>query len=131
MFFKYRNMKLIIILMPFYLWFSPLTWLTDDSEEIITKTGIASYYASFFDGRTTTSGEVYKHKKFTAAHMTLPFGTKVTVTNISNGKSVKVRINDRGPHSKRIMIDLSQAAAKEIGLYGKGIGRVELSYKKP
>ena len=124
-------MKLIILLMPLYLWFSPLLLSTDDPEDTITKRGVASYYASFFEGRTTTSGEVYKHKKFTAAHLTLPFGTKVTVTNISNGKSVKVRINDRGPHSKRIMIDLSQAAAKEIGLYGKGVGKVEVSYKKP
>jgi rare lipoprotein A len=124
-------MKLLILLMPLYLWFSRASMHADDPEKSITKTGVASYYASFFNGRKTSSGEVYKHQKFTAAHMSLPFGTKVTVTNVNNGKSVEVRINDRGPHSKRIMIDLSQAAAKEIGLYGKGVGRVTLTYEKP
>lgn len=122
-------MKLIIYLLPLYFWFSPISSIKDGPDTTIVKKGIASYYASFFEGRTTTSGEVYKHKKFTAAHMTLPFGTKVTVTNISNGKSVKVRINDRGPHTKRFIIDLSQSAAKEIGIYENGIGKVEMKYK--
>jgi rare lipoprotein A len=123
-------MKLTILLLPLYLWLSPIVSLTHNSEDTVTETGMATYYAGFFEGRTTSSGEVYKHSEFTAAHLTLPFGTKVTVTNLSNGKSVKVRINDRGPHTRRLMIDLSQAAAKEIGIYGDGIGKVELSYKK-
>ena len=123
-------MKIFLYLLPLYLWTLPVK-LVEDDPDTVTKAGIATYYASFFEGRTTTSGEVYKHKKLTAAHMTLPFGTEVKVTNISNGKSVKVRINDRGPHNKRFMIDLSQSAAKEIGLYGKGIGKVILNYKKP
>jgi rare lipoprotein A len=98
-------------------------------SEIITKTGKATYYASKFVGRRTTSGEVYRHEKFTAAHKTLPFGTQVTVTNLSNQKSVVVIVNDRGPYGKGMMIDLSQGAAKEIGLYGKGVATCEISYE--
>jgi rare lipoprotein A len=67
----------------------------------------------------------------TAAHLKLPFGTLVTVTNLDNGRSVVVRVNDRGPHSKSFMIDVSQAAAKELGFYGKGVANVVISYKIP
>lgn len=97
----------------------------------MTVTGKATYYASKFHGRRTTSGEVFNNKKFTAAHLKLPFGTMVSVTNIDNGRSVEVRINDRGPHSKFYMIDLSQAAAKKIGMFGKGVANVEITYKLP
>ena len=97
-------------------------------QDTIYKTGKATYYASKFEGRRTTSGEKFRNHKFTAAHKTLPFGTKVMVTNLNNGKSVKVEINDRGPFGKGLMIDLSQAAAKEIGLYGKGIVPCRISY---
>lgn len=96
--------------------------------EIVCKAGKATYYASKFEGRRTTSGEIYRHSKFTAAHKTLPFGTEVTVTNIRNGKSVIVVVNDRGPYGKGMMIDLSQSAAKEIGMYGAGIAMCEISY---
>ena len=123
-------MNVITFLLPLYLWLSPAFLTTDESADLVTKTGMATYYASFFEGRATSSGEIYHHEKFTAAHLTLPFGTEVTVTNLRNGKSVKVRINDRGPHSKKLMIDLSQGAAKEIGIYGKGIGEVQLTYKR-
>lgn len=98
-------------------------------KEKITVAGKACFYASKFHGRRTTSGEIYSNNKFTAAHLSLPFGTEVKVTNLANGKSVKVKINDRGPHSKVFIIDLSQAAAKEIGIFKNGVGRVELSYK--
>lgn len=124
-------MNAIAFLLPLYMWLAPAFLATGEADETVTKQGMASYYASFFEGRATTSGEIYKHEKFTAAHLTLPFGTKVTVTNLNNGKSVKVRVNDRGPHSKRLIIDLSQAAAKEIGLYGRGMGKVEITYKNP
>ncbi len=93
--------------------------------------GKATYYASKFHGRRTTSGEVFSNQKFTAAHLKLPFGTIVTVTNLDNGRSVEVKVNDRGPHSKYFIIDLSQAAAKEIGIFSKGVGNVELSYALP
>ena len=101
------------------------------NSKISSKTGYATYYASKFEGRRTTSGSRYRGKKLTAAHLTLPFGTIVTVTNPSNGKSVDVVVNDRGPHSKEYMIDLSEAAAKELGFFRKGQSRVEISYLLP
>ncbi|MEJ7780715.1 MAG: septal ring lytic transglycosylase RlpA family protein [Daejeonella sp.] len=94
----------------------------------ITVKGKATYYASKFHGRRTTSGEVFSNKKFTAAHLKLPFGTMVKVTNIDNGRFVEVRVNDRGPHSKFFIIDLSQAAAKKIGMFGKGVANIEMTY---
>ena len=79
-----------------------------------TRKGIASYYADFYEGRTTANGEIYRQNKITAAHKTLPFGTKVEVTNLANNKTVLVRINDRGPYVKGRIIDLTKAAAKEM-----------------
>lgn len=97
----------------------------------ISKTGKATYYAKRFDGRKTTSGAVYRANKYTAAHKTLPFGTEVLVTNLNTGKSVTVVINDRGPYGKGLIIDLSTIAAKEIGLYGKGIVPCKITYEVP
>jgi rare lipoprotein A len=77
--------------------------------------GKASYYASKFQGRKTASGERFDQNAKTAAHRTLPFGTKVKVTNVKNGKSVVVRINDRGPFVKGRIIDLSRSAFTRIG----------------
>jgi rare lipoprotein A len=96
--------------------------------DLITVKGKATYYASKFHGRRTTSGEVFSNKKFTAAHLKLPFGTMVKVINVDNGRFVEVRVNDRGPHSKFFIIDLSQAAAKKIGMFGKGVANIEMSY---
>lgn len=93
-----------------------------------TRTGFATYYHKKFEGRRTTSGARYRRSKFTAAHLSLPFGTKVTVTNLSNGKSVDVEINDRGPYSRKFIIDVSECAAKELGFFGKGQSKVEISY---
>jgi rare lipoprotein A len=97
-----------------------------------TLTGMASYYANKYNGRKTASGERYRSKKFTAAHKTLPFGTVVKVTNLKNGKSVIVKINDRGPYSKGRIIDLSKAAAKQIDMINDGVVKVkvELTGKK-
>ncbi|RYD69754.1 MAG: septal ring lytic transglycosylase RlpA family protein [Sphingobacteriales bacterium] len=102
----------------------------DDLKEPKTynRTVYATYYAKKFEGRRTSSGQRYRAKKFTAAHLTLPFGTEVTVTNLVNGRSVVVKINDRGPHSKKYSIDLSEGAAKEIGIYKKGFAKVDISY---
>lgn len=75
---------------------------------------LASYYAKKFNGRQTASGEIFSHKKFTAAHKKLPFGTKLLVTNVKNGKSVIVTVNDRGPFGKGKEIDLSNQAFLEI-----------------
>lgn len=94
------------------------------------KVGMASYYAPKFKGRRTTSGEKYHPDSLTAAHKTLDFGTLVKVTNISNGKTTIVKINDRLPkHSKRI-IDLSKKAAKELDMLKNGIVKVEISVIK-
>ena len=87
-------------------------------------TGIASYYGGKFHGRRTASGEIFNKNALTAAHRSLPFGTKLKVTNLRNGRTVIVRINDRGPHVRGRIIDLSHAAAKKIGL--KGLVRVKL-----
>ena len=89
-------------------------------------TGIASYYGGKFHGKRTASGEVFNKNAMTAAHRSLPFGTKVKVTNLRNGRTVLVRVNDRGPHVRGRIIDLSQAAAKKIGLSHAGTARVKL-----
>lgn len=88
--------------------------------------GVASYYADDFNGRKTASGEPYDMNDLTAAHRTLPFGTKVKVTNLDTGRSVVVRINDRGPFKDDRVIDLSLGAAKQLGLIALGTGRVIL-----
>jgi rare lipoprotein A len=95
------------------------------------KTGLATYYHRKFEGRRTTSGAKYRAKKFTCAHMSLPLGTIVTVTNLTNGKSVEVEVNDRGPHSKRYIIDVSESAAKELGFFSKGQSKVSIAYGNP
>ena len=96
----------------------------------VTQSGKASFYADKFNGRKTANGETFRNSKLTAAHKTLPFGTKVKVTNKNNGKSVKVRINDRGPFVAGRIIDLSKKAAKKIDLDKAGVAEVELKYKK-
>ena len=89
--------------------------------------GNASYYATKFHGRPTASGQRFDNFAMTAAHRTLPFGSKVRVTNPANGKSVVVRINDRGPFHKGRAIDVTHAAAKQLGLIARGHGTVELA----
>ena len=94
--------------------------------------GKCSYYGKKFHGRKTANGEVFDMYKLTAAHRSLPFGTIVKVENIKNGKSVAVRINDRGPFKADRIIDLSYAAAKELGMINDGIAEVNLFIiKKP
>ena len=90
------------------------------------ETGIASWYGSEFHGRMTSSGEYYDQNDLTCAHTILPFYSVLRVTNLSNGKSVDVRVNDRGPFSKNRLIDLSKAAAKKIGLIGPGSAKVRV-----
>ncbi|KPK67382.1 hypothetical protein AMJ87_13445 [candidate division WOR_3 bacterium SM23_60] len=88
--------------------------------------GMASYYSDNFHGRATASGETYDRYAFTCAHRTLPFGTRLVVTNLANRKSVFVRVNDRGPFVKGRIIDLSYAAAEEIGMIGAGVVKVKV-----
>lgn len=96
----------------------------------ITENGKASYYADKFEGHRTASGSTFHQNSLTAAHRTLPFGTKVKVTNVANGRSVKVRITDRGPFAEGRVIDLSKKAAKKIGMLSTGVAVVEVTYKK-
>jgi rare lipoprotein A len=95
-----------------------------------TTKGLASYYSDYYEGKTTANGEIFRHKKVTAAHKSLPFGTRVKVINLKNNKSVVVRINDRGPFIKGRIIDLTKTAAKEIGMLGDGVAKVKIRYKK-
>ena len=88
--------------------------------------GKASWYGPGFIGKKTASGHVFDDNKFTAAHKTLPFGTKAKVTNLDNGKSVNVEINDRGPFVEDRIIDLSQAAAGALGIIDRGVALVRI-----
>jgi len=90
------------------------------------QNNVSSWYGGKFHGRRTASGEIFNTNSLTAAHKTLPFGTIVKVTNIANGKFTLVRINDRGPFVPGRIIDLSRAAAEEIGMIGSGVARVRL-----
>ena len=88
--------------------------------------GMASWYGRDFQGRPTASGEIFDMYGYTAAHRSLPFGTRVRVTNEANGRSVVVRINDRGPWVEGRILDLSYAAAKQLGMLEAGVIRVRL-----
>lgn len=88
--------------------------------------GIASFYSDALQGRPTASGEPYDAGRLTGAHKTLPLGTRVRVTNVANGRTVVVRINDRGPFVSGRVIDLSRAAADRLGMTEDGLARVEL-----
>lgn len=103
--------------------------ITSCSRSIV-QTGKASYYADSFDGKRTANGETFHQRRLTAAHRSLPFGTRVKVTNIANGRSVKVRINDRGPFAQGRIIDLSHKAASRLGMINTGVANVEIKYKK-
>ncbi|MGI4887279.1 MAG: septal ring lytic transglycosylase RlpA family protein [Janthinobacterium lividum] len=91
-----------------------------------TQSGQGSYYASKFRGRPTASGAPYRPSKMTAAHNTLPFGTRIRVTNVRNGRSVKVTVNDRGPHVAGRIVDVSGKAARRLDLVRAGVVPVRL-----
>ncbi len=97
----------------------------------VTESGRASFYADKFQGRRTASGETFKQQHLTAAHRSLPFGSRVKVTNLDNGRTVKVRINDRGPFVSGRIIDLSKKAARKLGMIPSGTANVKIRYKKP
>jgi rare lipoprotein A len=96
------------------------------SSEFGSETGVASYYAREFHGRATASGRTYRKNELTAAHRTLPFGTRVRVTNLENGRSVVVTVTDRGPYRRERVIDLSKRAARKLGMVQAGVARVRL-----
>jgi len=89
---------------------------------------VASWYGKELHGRRTSSGQRFDMHDFTCAHRTYPFGTKLKITNIANGKTVECVVNDRGPTSRKREIDLSYAAAKKIGIVGKGYAKVRIEY---
>jgi rare lipoprotein A len=97
---------------------SPAAW---------TETGVASWYGEPFHGRTTASGETYDMNDLTCAHRTLPFGTRLHVRNLENGRTVVVRVNDRGPFAKDRIVDLSRRAARELEMIGPGTARVRIT----
>lgn len=96
-----------------------------DDDDVIGR-GRASWYGGRFHGRRTASGETFDQDELTAAHRTLPFGTRVRVRNLASGREVVVRINDRGPSSKARIIDVSRAAAEELGMLQGGTAPVIL-----
>lgn len=100
---------------------------TYKSDATDAKTSFASYYHDKFEGRKTASGEIFDNDAFTAANRSIPFGTKVKITNLRNGKSVVVRINDRGPFTKSRAFDMSKAAFAEIG--NLSIGHLPIEYE--
>ena len=91
----------------------------------LPQEGLASVYAKHFNGKSTASGERYDSRALTAAHRTLPLGTEISVTNLENGRSVRVRINDRGPHVRGRIVDLSSSAAAALG-FSTGVARVRI-----
>lgn len=88
--------------------------------------GLASWYGARFHGKRTASGEAFDMQELTAAHKTLPFGTRVRVRNLDNGQEVVVRVNDRGPFSPKRVIDLSHAAASALGMVSSGVVKVQV-----
>ena len=115
-------------LLPLTSYLSPLTSKTNAQG---VQTGKASYYAKKFSGRKTASGERLHHDSLTCAHRTYPFGTQLKVTNPANGKTVIVRVTDRGPYVKGRIIDLSVRAAKELGIIAQGIAPVIVERYNP
>ncbi|NOT53859.1 MAG: septal ring lytic transglycosylase RlpA family protein [Deltaproteobacteria bacterium] len=97
----------------------------------VSQTGMASWYGPRFHGKRTASGEVYNQHALTAAHKTLPLGSRAVVTNLNTGQSVEVRINDRGPFTKGRVIDLSHAAARLVGVVGPGVAPVKVEVMSP
>jgi len=104
-----------------------------DNNKAKIQYGIASFYSNKFNGRKTSNGEIFNQQKLTAAHNSLPMGTYVRVTNLRNGKSVVVKINDRLHHRNKRIIDLTRAAAQKLGFVKSGLTRVKLEVlgKKP
>jgi rare lipoprotein A len=126
-------MKRSIYLLAFLLIFISCAKKPLKVEEIskgYTEKGIASWYGNEFKGKPTASGEIFDPDKMTAAHKTLPLGTIVKVTNLENGKSANLRVNDRGPFVRGRIIDCSKRGAKELGFYSEGTAKVKIEVVK-
>jgi rare lipoprotein A len=130
--------KVIIILLVILalLWFAPRVRASShlpssSSSSLSHQRGMASFYGGSFNGRNTACGEICDGDSLTAAHRTLPMGTRVKVKNLKNGREVTVRINNRGPYVKGRVIDLSTRAAREIQMVNAGVVPVEITVMKP
>ncbi|ULQ60634.1 septal ring lytic transglycosylase RlpA family protein [Brucepastera parasyntrophica] len=119
---KNYSVRFGIILLLFSFVLVPLT----AQPEVLNEEAIASFYADEFNGRPTSSGEIFNMNDFTAAHKTLPFGTLLEVTNLDNGQSVIVRVNDRGPFAPGRELDVSKAAAEKLDMLTTGTARVSI-----
>ena len=95
-------------------------------KPVFSQEGVASWYGENHHGKTTANGEAFDMNSMTAAHRSLPFGTVVRVTNLTSKRTVKVRINDRGPYSNGRIIDLSAQAARQLGIADRGVARVRI-----
>lgn len=104
-------------------------WYYPKEDPFYDETGIASWYGSDFHGKSTANGERYDMSTMTAAHRTLPMPSMVRVTNLENGRSIRVRVNDRGPYARGRIIDLSRRAAELLGFQNKGTARVRVQYE--
>ena len=104
-------------------------WYYPKEDPFYDETGVASWYGADFHGKATANGERYDMDAFTAAHRTLPMPTVVRVTNLENGRSIKLRVNDRGPYARGRIIDVSNRAAKLLGFSGKGTARVRVQFE--
>ncbi|MBA3899803.1 MAG: septal ring lytic transglycosylase RlpA family protein [Bacteroidetes bacterium] len=120
-------MKIIAFIILFlYACLQPAGLKIDEIQVTLTWTGTASFYHQKFEGRKTSSGEVFSNKEYTAAHKSLPFGTYVKVTHLKNEKQVLVKINDRLPPKSTRMIDLSVAAATDLNMIRAGLAKVQI-----
>lgn len=114
-----KNLKITVITL-----LSVMVFTATAQTELLLETGKASFYHDKFVGRKTASGEKFSQKKYTCAHRTLPFGTQLKVTNLKNGKTVVVTVNDRGPFTKGRLLDLSKKAAQELDFISDGITNI-------
>lgn len=101
--------------------------LSKPESPVIEQVGVASWYGPGFHGQTTASGDRFDQNQLTAAHRTLPLGTRAVITSLETGKSVEVKITDRGPYVKGRKIDLSRAAARKLGMTKKGVAKVKIT----
>jgi rare lipoprotein A (peptidoglycan hydrolase) len=138
-----RFLKVLPVILISTLFFGGCAWEQSGEQEKIThkdktidvkkpvhkEVGEASWYGPGFQGQETANGDTFDQKKMTAAHPSLPMGTKASVTNLENGKKVEVTINDRGPYADNRAIDLSRAAAKKLGMTGDGTAQVKIETK--
>lgn len=122
---EHLKLKISLFIIPFIFLLTSCTRISYLPSEGI-QSGLASWYGPDFHGKLTSNKEIYNMHDLTAAHKTLPFGTHVMVTNLNNGKSITVRINDRGPFVKGRIIDLSYAAAKALDMVGPGVVPVRI-----